>query len=204
VLSGFAMLADVPREAPPDGTPPAGDGQAPGFASPEQLEQRPLDAQSDIFSLGVLLYFAACRHLPYEADSRAALLSQIHHGRPMPLRRRRPGLSVELADLVQRCLEPDPPRRPATAVAFRDGLRRVLESHGRPDPRDVLAEYGRDPNLPTLPWSPIASLDDDDFLLPRPARRWPWLVLALLGAIAAVAYLVRGARGLPFHLPHSR
>jgi serine/threonine protein kinase len=204
VLSGFAMLAELPRETVPDRSRQTGDGQAPGFASPEQLEQQPLGVKSDLFSLGVLLYFAACRHLPYEADSRAALLSQIHHGRPMPLRRRRPGLSVELAEVVQRCLEPELARRPESALVFRDGLRRVLESHGRPDPRDVLAQYGRDPSLPALPWSPIASLDDDELILEQPRRRWPWVLLAVAGVAAAVWWLSRTGHGLPFRLPRPR
>jgi len=117
----------------------------PGFMAPEQLEQRRLDARTDIFSFGALLYYLASQKLPFNADSPYALLKVFQETRPVPLEERRPELSEQISRLVQDCLEVAPLARPPDMEHVRKRLRDVLESCGAREPRDILAEYERDP-----------------------------------------------------------
>jgi serine/threonine protein kinase len=167
----------------------------PGFIAPEQLAQRSLDGRTDIFALGVLLYFLATKRLPYEAESRSALAEQFLHGKPPPIQSLRPGLSNDFALLVHRCLETATDRRPESATLLRHAMQRMLERRGHRDAREILTAYGRDPRLEELAWGPVESTDTAEnpmLQLPPAGRRRRRLgivlglaVLAALGAVVA-------------------
>ncbi|MFP5286711.1 MAG: AAA family ATPase, partial [Thermoanaerobaculia bacterium] len=83
--------------------------------SPEQALGRELDARSDLFSLGALLYEALTGILPFRGDSLTTSLARVLSYQPLPLRRSVPGLPRELSDLVERLLEKEPAQRPGSA-----------------------------------------------------------------------------------------
>ncbi|MDL2718906.1 MAG: protein kinase [Acidobacteriota bacterium] len=85
------------------------------YMSPEQVEARPLDHRSDLFSLGVVLYEMATGGRPFSGGSPPALMSSILRDDPSPLSNRRPGLPDGLSRLVARCLEKRPGDRIQTA-----------------------------------------------------------------------------------------
>lgn len=84
------------------------------YMSPEQAMAEPVDARSDIWSLGVLLHQMLAGALPFGAEAPGALLYQICHEDPAPLEQLRPDVHPEIANLVHRCLAKDPNQRPAS------------------------------------------------------------------------------------------
>jgi TPR repeat protein/tRNA A-37 threonylcarbamoyl transferase component Bud32 len=81
----------------------------PLYASPEQLEQTPLDARSDIYSLGATLYFCLAGHPPYQGTYAEIASRQVIAGFPAePLAH----LPPEVVALIARMLDTDPRKRP--------------------------------------------------------------------------------------------
>jgi Tol biopolymer transport system component/predicted Ser/Thr protein kinase len=83
----------------------------PHYMSPEQAQARPVDARSDIFSFGTLLYEALTGRRPFEGDSVVDVLAAIVRDPAPPLRTVRRELPAELERIVARALEKDPSRR---------------------------------------------------------------------------------------------
>ena len=94
----------------------------PRYMSPEQCSDRKVDARSDIYSLGVLLYEMLAGRPPFDAPSAMALaLKQIQEP-PPPLREARPEVPGALERLVMWALAKDPADRPQTAAEFSRAL----------------------------------------------------------------------------------
>jgi eukaryotic-like serine/threonine-protein kinase len=83
----------------------------PGYMSPEQAESRPMDARTDVFSLGVILYEMLTGKMPFRGNSAASVLYEIVHREPEPAVRLRPELSREVTDVLDSMLSKDPQRR---------------------------------------------------------------------------------------------
>ena len=101
------------------------------YMSPEQIEARPIDHRTDIFSLGVMLYEMATGRRPFAGGSSPALMSSILRDEPQPVSSRRPGTPDGLSRLVSRCLEKQPGDRIQSAneiLAELKALSRALES----------------------------------------------------------------------------
>jgi serine/threonine protein kinase len=81
------------------------------YMSPEQAEGKPLDARTDIFSFGALLYELCTGTRAFRGDSQVSVLSEVLRHDPPPVTTARPDLPPELARLVARCLRKDPARR---------------------------------------------------------------------------------------------
>jgi Tol biopolymer transport system component len=81
------------------------------YMSPEQAEARRVDARSDIFSLGAVLYELFGGRKPFAGESKIATLSAILHKDPPPLSEAIPGFREDLEAAIQRCLRKEPDRR---------------------------------------------------------------------------------------------
>lgn len=94
----------------------------PEFMSPEQARGLALDARSDLYSLGVVGYYAASGRLPFDAEDPYVVMS--HHVTDLPpaLATVAPNTSPAVAALIDRCLEKDPDRRPQSGTHIADGL----------------------------------------------------------------------------------
>jgi serine/threonine protein kinase len=88
----------------------------PAYMSPERIEGRELDARSDLFGLGVVLYELLTNRLPFEGNSLVSMLAAISRGNPPDLRTLAPAVPEPLAGLVMRLLAHDPSDRPADAA----------------------------------------------------------------------------------------
>jgi len=77
------------------------------YMSPEQAEGKKVDARSDIFAFGSLLYEMLTGRPAFQSDSRLSILTAILHREPPPLTSVRPDVPPELEKLVQLCLRKD-------------------------------------------------------------------------------------------------
>jgi serine/threonine protein kinase/tetratricopeptide (TPR) repeat protein len=85
------------------------------YMSPEQVEGKPLDRRTDVFSFGVILYEMATGVRPFRGETQPALMSSILRDAPAPLSVSRTDLPGHLEHVVRRCLEKAPAERYASA-----------------------------------------------------------------------------------------
>jgi len=97
----------------------------PDYASPEQAATLPLDERSDLYSLGVLLFELVTGRRPFVSTAAVDVLTQHRSAPPPDPRTLRPEVPPDLAELVLRCLEKDPPRRFRSAGDLRLALERL-------------------------------------------------------------------------------
>ena len=74
------------------------------YMSPEQIEAKPLDPRTDIFSLGIMLYEMATGTRPFGGDSSPALMSSILKDHPKPVGQLCPDVPSDVSRLIGRCL----------------------------------------------------------------------------------------------------
>jgi len=89
----------------------------PAYMSPERIEGGELDAQSDLFGLGVVLYELLADRLPFEGNSLVSMLAAISSGNPPDIATIAPDVPQPLARLVMRLLAHDKADRPGDAAA---------------------------------------------------------------------------------------
>jgi len=80
---------------------------SPGYMSPEQLRGEVLTHQTDIYSLGVVMYRLLTGHAPFQAQNLANLCQQILHATPPTLRSLRPEIPAELERVVLKAMHKD-------------------------------------------------------------------------------------------------
>jgi class 3 adenylate cyclase/tRNA A-37 threonylcarbamoyl transferase component Bud32 len=97
----------------------------PAFMSPEQFAGGTVDARSDIFSLGTVLYWMCTGQNPFAADTLTAVAYKVAQGQPPPPRKLNPTLPREIDIVLARCLAKDPDKRYPTGRALASDLEGV-------------------------------------------------------------------------------
>lgn len=95
------------------------------YMSPEQLLSEPIDARTDIYSFGVLLYEMSTGKLPYSATQPITLANSILNKDPAPPQQLRPDMSPRLQEIILKCMDKDKEKRYQTAKELLVDLRRL-------------------------------------------------------------------------------
>ena len=146
--------------------PVSSPGQAIGtvpYMAPEQVRGDAVDARTDLFALGIILYELASGRRPFTGATAADVTSSILRDAPPPLAGVRFDLPADLARIVERCLEKEPRARFQTALDVSNELRRLQHASGAPAPA-----AGRGPGagparaaIPSLAVLPLENVTHD-------------------------------------------
>ncbi len=97
------------------------------YMAPEQLEGKEVDARTDIFALGAVLYEMATGRRAFDGASQASLIGSIMHEQPQPASSLQPMISPALDRVIQTCLAKDPEDRSQTAHDVKLQLQWIAE-----------------------------------------------------------------------------
>jgi Tol biopolymer transport system component/serine/threonine protein kinase len=137
------------------------------YMSPEQVRGKELDARTDLFSFGAVLYEMCTGMLPFRGDTSGVIFESILNRAPVPPVRLNPDLPAELERIVTKCLEKD----------------RDLRYQHASDVGTDLQRLKRDTD----------SAQTSALQLPMPQRRWSrWLIPAVVctAAVIALAFVI--------------
>jgi serine/threonine-protein kinase len=118
---------------------------SPAHMAPEQIEGGDVDARTDVFALGVLMYECLVGHLPFEGKNPAQVLRRVLEGSYAAADRERPEVGGRWARIVAAALARDPAERIASAAQLGERITAELEALGITDPAAEIGAYFADP-----------------------------------------------------------
>ncbi len=160
------------------------------YMSPEQVQGKPVDHRSDIFSLGVILYEMATGARPFGGETSADVASAILRDVPRSIHDSRPDMPDRFGRIISRCLEKEPEMRYQTAADIQTALSRLDET--MEDDRDR-----KKPSVAVLPFLDMSPEKDQDYFCEGLAEE-------LINALVAVEALQVASRTSAFRFKGSQ
>jgi serine/threonine protein kinase len=169
----------------------------PGFLSPEQARNEPVDDRTDLYSLGVVLYQMSAGKLPLVSDSVTGQMIAIIAHRPQMLQSINSDIPKPLSDLVAKLLEKEPRDRIQSAVMLEkqiDEVTRLCHSDSQAALQIVTAEPATVPSKAVKKQAAKKQAANDAPV--RSAKRATWIPWASAAALLVIVILV-GLLGRP-------
>jgi len=177
----------------------------PQYMSPEQAAGSGVDARTDIYSLGIIMYEMLCGHVPFEADTFMGVLTKHLYEEPIPPRRLVPPVDMpsNLEAILLKAIAKKPDKRYQSMSAFAEDLHAVAE--GRTP--EIVYDQMRDTSTTTVPPpSPTQVVGAKTAVWgsrgeghPQAKSKWPIFAglgaVVVLGIVAAVLFVVLGGNG---------
>jgi eukaryotic-like serine/threonine-protein kinase len=173
----------------------------PAYMSPEQAAGKPVDARSDVFSIGVVLYEMLTGHRPFVRDTWQELIIAINRDEATPVSVLRTDVPGEVDALVARCLAKKPDGRYPSCLEIVADADRLLAAAGAGSSGLLsTSESARPPGLSGLATAEPLSRSTSSLAAP-PARGRMLLITLVLGAVAATAAIAVGVGDSPGPAP---
>jgi serine/threonine protein kinase/Flp pilus assembly protein TadD len=160
------------------------------YMSPEQVRAREVDARTDLFSFGAVLYEMATGRIPFDGSSSGEICGAILHQQPAPPSQLNPALPPRLGEIIQRALEKKRELRYQHATDMRAELQRLKRDSEVNVALTSSASRAAEQAFPSSSSSAVAQAESDAAqkgitAAPR-WRRWGMLALVLLLVVAGV------------------
>ena len=130
------------------------------YMSPEQARGQAVDARSDVFSFGVVLYELLAGRVPHDGATSTDVLVAVLQQRPAPVSDYRADTPPDLQALVARCLEKDPHLRPASATEVAAALSVTARTPAAPA---VPADSNQTPSVAVLPFVNMSADPENEY-----------------------------------------
>src|SRR5271165_3933833 len=159
------------------------------YMSPEQVRAKELDARTDLFSLGAVLYEMATGTLPFRGESPGVILSAILNDAPVPAEQMNPNLPPELSRIINNALIKDRTLRYQSAEEMRADLQRLRREADSGKFAGISSSSGFAARTSDRGFNTSAAVSArPGVAVPTEHKRWPWIVGAVsAGAIALAA-----------------
>ena len=167
------------------------------FMAPEQFKKKPVDARTDIYSLGCVFYYALTGRRPFDGENSAQVMASHIQNRFIGLDKARPDLDPRIVEMVHAMIAKDPDERFQTAIDVMKNVEYIQKTERPVVQEQAISSSGVRVNLTTAPAPAVApeagevqeeELPEEENLLANPII---WIVAGVLFlVIIVVAYAV--------------
>jgi len=150
------------------------------YMAPEQIQGKEVDARSDIFSFGVVLFEMLTGHLPFSGEYESAMMYAILNEEPASPQSFRPDVPEKLSDVISKALEKDPDLRYQAVKGMLADFKRLKRDSGK-----VQHSTPVEPVQPPKEEAAVERVAEKKHPTP-PKKRWQWISASIVTALALV------------------